>query len=417
MSQNQTNIPYVCNIKPGCRGFTFGPSCCARQLSGRCDAEAGGSADGSLAPTRLCPTPPTTSMSTPAELDTVLARLAGMDDDKLEAPLAKLLPKLLSPAMVGAQDAALRGKVIQILTHINKRVKAAPELQLPVPGAPPPSRRVGAPAAPAAPLPPSCSASLTPLLLHLRAAALLGLYSEHVNTKALENNFIIMYLDFGVPRLPAAAKGALFGQLMRQIAIRPTGQQATLHKLLLHVAPHFALPTEEKARAEAVALFTKHSADLAYVRDYFMDVVLYFPVAAAPVAQAAAAPTSPAAGLQAAANLQNQARAVQQQMRQGPQSAEAIQAAEAARASAEAARTLTPGLSPERAKRVEGKAAPDPAQLTEWKLAVLIATKAFDGTEVLTKAQLLPLLLAASCDFNDEVCRKADDQLRGLGAV
>lgn len=226
-----------------------------------------------------------------------------------------------------------------------------------------------------------------------------------------------MYLDFGVPRLPAEAKGALFGQLMRQIAARPAGQQATLHKLLLNVAPHFALPAEEKARADAVAFFTKHSADLAYVRDFFMDVVLYFPIAAAPAEQAAAAaPASPAAGLQAAANLQNQARAVAQQMRQGPQSPEAIQAADAARAAAEAARTLTPGLSQERSRRVEGKAAPDPAQLTEWKRAVLIATKAFDGTAVLTKAQLLPLLLAGTCDFNDEVCRKADDQLRGLGA-
>jgi hypothetical protein len=74
-------------------------------------------------------------MSTVAELDTILARLATLDDEKLEAPLAKLLPRLLSPQMVGAQDAALRGKVIQILTHCNKRVKAAPKLQLPVAGA------------------------------------------------------------------------------------------------------------------------------------------------------------------------------------------------------------------------------------------------------------------------------------------
>ena len=73
-------------------------------------------------------------MSSVAELDTILARLAGMDDEKLEGPLAKLLPRLLSPTMVGAQDAALRGKVIQILTHCNKRIKAAPKLQLPVAG-------------------------------------------------------------------------------------------------------------------------------------------------------------------------------------------------------------------------------------------------------------------------------------------
>ena len=83
-----------------------------------------------------------------------------------------------------------------------------------------------------------------------------------------------MYLDFGVPRLAPEAKGPLFGQLMRQIAVRPAGQQATLHRLLLDVAPHFALPTEEKERVEAVAHFAQHAADLAYVRDFFMDVMV-----------------------------------------------------------------------------------------------------------------------------------------------
>lgn len=101
-------------------------------------------------------------------------------------------------------------------------------------------------------------------------------------------------------------------------------------------------------------------------------------------------------------------------MRRGPQSPEQIQAVEAAQAAQEAARTLTPGLSPHRAKRVEGKTAPDATQLTVCKQAVLHAVKGFEGSKLLRTAQLLPLLLAGTCDFNDEVCRKADDQLRGL---
>jgi hypothetical protein len=83
-----------------------------------------------------------------------------------------------------------------------------------------------------------------------------------------------MYLDFGVPRMAPEAKGPLFGQLMCQIAARPAAQQATLHRLLLHVAPHFALPTEEKARADAVAFFSDHAADLAYVIEFFTDVMV-----------------------------------------------------------------------------------------------------------------------------------------------
>ena len=199
-------------------------------------------------------------MSTLGELDTILARLAGLDDEKLEAPLAKLLPRLLSPGMVGAQDAALRGKVIQILTHCNKRIKAAPKLQLPVAGAPV-SQHV-----------PTLLAPLAPDTA--RDAALLSTYAQHANPKAIENNFIIMYLDFGVPRLAPEEKGPLFGQLMCQITARPAAQQATLHRLLLNVAPHFALPTEETARAEAVAFFSEHKADLAYVIDFFTDVMV-----------------------------------------------------------------------------------------------------------------------------------------------
>ena len=313
-------------------------------------------------------------MSSVAELDTVLARLASMPDEKLDPVLAKLLPRLLDPKMVGSPDAPLRTKVIQILTHINKRVKASPRMQLP-------------------------------------AAALLDVFAEHKNPKAIENNFIIMYLDFGVPRLAPEAKAPLLGKLMRQIASRPAAQQQTLCRLLLNVAPHFALPAGAEARAEALQYFAQHAADLAYVRDFFMDVLLYFP-AAAP-----ATPRGPESPLQAAAASQNSLRqAAAALQRGGPQGLAQLGGAQAAPAPAPAEEgpPRPPGLSPDKVKRVEGKAAPAPEELTAWKRAVLHAIKAFQGTDALSNAQLLPLLLAGTCDFNDGVCRAADDQLRAL---
>ena len=153
-------------------------------------------------------------MSSVAELDTVLARLASMPDEKLDPVLAKLLPRLLDPKMVGSPDAPLRTKVIQILTHINKRVKASPRMQLPV-------------------------------------AALLDVFAEHKNPKAIENNFIIMYVDFGVPRL--APEAWLAPRLAPELA-RPRHAHAARAAARACPAPGCA-PTPARAPPSPVQFF------------------------------------------------------------------------------------------------------------------------------------------------------------------
>eukprot|EP01047_Picozoa_sp_COSAG01_P022116 COSAG01_NODE_1305_length_10807_cov_3.074897_1_plen_234_part_10 len=207
-----------------------------------------------------------------SELESVHARLASMADEKLDPVLAKLLPKLLTPQMVAAPNAALRGKVVAILTHVNKRVKSAPGVQLPV-------------------------------------AELLRTYSPHPNPKAVETNFIIMYLQFGVPRLPPAAKSAHLPALLRQIAARPPGQQATLCRLLLDVAASYELPAEGSARESLVAeLAALPRGDLGFAQEFLLDVLLFFPPPARPDpasprgvgAAAAVRPGSEAGRLQAA---------------------------------------------------------------------------------------------------------------------
>lgn len=64
-------------------------------------------------------------------LDRMLTRLALCDDPKLEALLSKLLP--YSIASLSSQSLAVRKKVIEILGHVNKRVKHQPEIGLPLP--------------------------------------------------------------------------------------------------------------------------------------------------------------------------------------------------------------------------------------------------------------------------------------------
>jgi proteasome component ECM29 len=368
-------------------------------------------------------------MSTVAELDTILARLATLDDEKLEAPLAKLLPRLLSPQMVGAQDAALRGKVIQILTHCNKRVKAAPKLQLPVAGA---THQL-------------CLAFQRSSLCALSPTTCCCCASspEHVR-RAPESQGPGEQLHHHVPRFrraatcarseraavwPAdAADRSATGGAAGHAAPPPAGRRTALRaanrgegtrrgggtlcaaRCRPGVREGLLHGRDGARRVPTAPLVTPCPVSCLSRLLRNSCVQLYFPLATAPAEQAAA----PVASVQAAANFQNQARAAAVAMQRGPQSPEQIQAAEAARAAQEAARTLTPGLSSDRAKRVEGKVVPEPVQLTGYKQAILHAIKGFEGSGVLSTAQLLPLLLAGTCDFNDEVCRKADDQLRGL---
>ncbi|KAK6164025.1 hypothetical protein DH2020_000889 [Rehmannia glutinosa] len=63
-------------------------------------------------------------------LDRMLTRLALCDDSKLQDLLAKILP--LSIGALSTASTSLRNKVIEILSHVNKRVKHQPAIGLPL---------------------------------------------------------------------------------------------------------------------------------------------------------------------------------------------------------------------------------------------------------------------------------------------
>ncbi|ERM99116.1 proteasome-associated protein ECM29 homolog isoform X2 [Amborella trichopoda] len=65
-----------------------------------------------------------------AMLDHMLTRLALTDDSKLETVLSKLLPYCISSLSLPLPS--IRQKVMEILTHINKRVKHQPSIRLPL---------------------------------------------------------------------------------------------------------------------------------------------------------------------------------------------------------------------------------------------------------------------------------------------
>ncbi|MED6198629.1 hypothetical protein PIB30_068265, partial [Stylosanthes scabra] len=63
-------------------------------------------------------------------LDRMLTRLALCDDSKLQPLLSKLLPLCISS--LSSNSAAVRNKVLEILSHVNKRVKLQPDIGLPL---------------------------------------------------------------------------------------------------------------------------------------------------------------------------------------------------------------------------------------------------------------------------------------------
>ena len=72
-------------------------------------------------------------MPTVAELDNVLFRLAMVKDEAIENVINKLLPRLLAQLTPQAfANIEVRNKLIQILTHLQKRLSADASLQLPV---------------------------------------------------------------------------------------------------------------------------------------------------------------------------------------------------------------------------------------------------------------------------------------------
>lgn len=163
-------------------------------------------------------------------LDRVLHRLVVTEDGKLSAVLDKLLPKLLRKL----NDApTVRGKVIDVLSHISKRVRPNPSVTLP-------------------------------------CAELLAVCAS-VPPTSFAFNFSLTFLEMAVPRLPPGEQGAIGAQIARGISRlqRYSPSQNILLNLLLVVLEHLPLSFEATAAVEL------SPEDLAVVADWFLDVCLY----------------------------------------------------------------------------------------------------------------------------------------------
>ncbi|XP_031477380.1 uncharacterized protein LOC116248548 isoform X2 [Nymphaea colorata] len=128
-------------------------------------------------------------------LDRMLTRLALTDDPKLETVLPKILPYSISSLSSGSP--AIRKKVMEILTHLNKRVKHQKSIRLPV----------------------------------------MELWKEYVEVGAalIVRNFCMIYIEMAFDRLTAEEKADMAPMLIANISKFPSQHQDILLRIVMKV--------------------------------------------------------------------------------------------------------------------------------------------------------------------------------------
>ncbi|KAL2316898.1 hypothetical protein Fmac_030774 [Flemingia macrophylla] len=128
-------------------------------------------------------------------VDRMLTRLALCDDSKLEPLLSKLLPFCISS--LSTQSLPVRNKVLEILSHVNKRVKFLPHIGLPL-------------------------------------SALWKLYSES-GAVPIIRNFCIVYIEMAFQRANGKEKEDLAPDLLVNISKLPLQHQEIVLRIIVKV--------------------------------------------------------------------------------------------------------------------------------------------------------------------------------------
>ena len=140
--------------------------------------------------------PPTQAQDELQLLERVFLRLGLVEnDEQLQEAVSKYLPPIL--LKLNSQNEGVRKKVMELLVHINKRIKNNNNIQLPV-------------------------------------EALLLQYQDPVATSFV-TNFTIIYLKMGFPRLPMEKQAELVPSVLASIEAKPTIHQDSLLLMIMPV--------------------------------------------------------------------------------------------------------------------------------------------------------------------------------------
>ena len=228
-------------------------------------------ADGATAASTVATVPtPASSTSTLqselANLDTILFRFASTPDPKLEPAINRVLPNLLPSLTRPEPD--IRNKVIEILNHINKRIKILPQLQLPV------TELVMMFVDPLYNASSNNNTSASP------AAAASAASSTWFFT------FTLLFIDKGMARLDKREQSILAPHLLVHAASHSVQQQKTILNIFLSSLAAMQYAVGEDSMVDKWK-FNQNAADRQLLLSFLLDVMLY-------TSNAATKPATPA---------------------------------------------------------------------------------------------------------------------------
>uniref|UniRef100_A0A671RNL6 Proteasome-associated protein ECM29 homolog n=1 Tax=Sinocyclocheilus anshuiensis TaxID=1608454 RepID=A0A671RNL6_9TELE len=167
------------------------------------------------------------------QLERVFLRLGHAEtDEQLQDIISKFLPPVLLK-LSSAQE-GVRKKVMELLVHLNKRIKSRPKIQLPV-------------------------------------ETLLVQYQDPA-AASFVTNFTIIYIKIGYPRLEVSKQCELAPTLLTAMEGKPQPQQDSLMHLLIPTLYHMKYPSEPSKASPFV--LTERPKTVQLLLEFMLDVLL-----------------------------------------------------------------------------------------------------------------------------------------------
>ncbi|XP_056640479.1 proteasome adapter and scaffold protein ECM29 [Diorhabda sublineata] len=167
-------------------------------------------------------------------LERVFLRLGSADtDEQLQSVLCKFLPPVL--LKLSSPQEGVRKKVMELLIHVNKRIKSRPQVQLPV-------------------------------------EVLLTQYQDPSATSFVIN-FTIIYLKSGFPRLPLDKQAELVPVVLNALENKPQSHVDSLLLLIVPLLGKVKVPTEPEKKLSLFGL-NENPQIKKHLLDILLDMIL-----------------------------------------------------------------------------------------------------------------------------------------------
>ncbi|XP_033636669.1 proteasome adapter and scaffold protein ECM29-like [Asterias rubens] len=291
-------------------------------------------------------------------LERVFLRVGSAEtDEQLQNVTSRFLPPVL--LKLCSNQEGVRKKVLELLVHINKRLKSRPKVQIPV-------------------------------------DVLLLQYQDPANVTFV-TNFTILYLKMGYPRLSLEKQAELAPSLIQCIEGKPILQQECLLQMLIPTLPHLKLPKDPVQRKVVFGLSEK-PITVQMLLDFMLDYLL-LPYTFS-TSKAEERPTTATGGQQTASSSSSR-----------PTTAPAGGAGAAAATAS--GWTTPPGLSATALKRVLGEGVLEASTIEECKVGIVN----FLAADVLSEEDVVCHLIVACSDTRYSVATAADIELRKMQGV